>query len=532
VVRPDAETSLAGSVLDGRYKLIEPIGSGGVGVVYRARRLSPDRPVAVKVLHDIHVQNAEFVRRFQREAMAMSRLYHPHCVALSDFGVFRSRPYLVLEYLSGQTVTKLLEDRPFVPTRAVNVTLQLLEVLDYFHGHHVIHRDLKSENVMLIEASGSIDFVKVLDFGMVKILEGPGADSQLSKVGILPGTPSTMAPEQIHQLTPDPRIDVYATGILLYEMVVGRRPFHGQDGAAILKMQLTTPPPPPRQILGEGALSAELEQVIFRALEKDRVRRFASANDMAEALRLTPEARTNLNPAATRRGPTGQPTPVVLVRRPSWVVPAAVGAVFLFGALVAALVWSRGTSPETPVPVTTAPPPPSPRPTPTPVPEPWLAHRDLAVTYTQRRQPDDAFREVKAAIADNAAAAAVDASLVDAAIAALAPDRVSFVVDAFRSNPHLVDGLAKVASAGPTAGQRHAAHEGLRTLGQEARVDLVAMRILDVEEATACRPMRVAFSKLRASASKDPRVKTFANTLRSRGRKSRQVICLGRALGR
>jgi hypothetical protein len=352
-------------------------------------------------------------------------------------------------------------------------------------------------------------------------------------MGVLPGTPSTMAPEQIQQLPPDPRIDVYATGILLYEMIVGHRPYRGPDGAAVLKMQLTTPPTPPREIRGQAALSAELEQVILRALEKDRGRRFASADDMAEALRLTPEGRAKPTPAKTRARTNAPAVPEGLVLRPSSrVVPAAVGALVLLGALVAALVWWQGSERETPAPVTMAPPRPAPRPPPRPVPEPWLAHRDLALTYTQRQQPDDAFREVKAAIANDAVVAAADASLVEAAIAALTPDRVSFVVDAFRSNPRLVDGLAKVASAGATAGQRHAAYEGLRTLGQQGRADLVAMRILDVEEATNCSSMRAAFGKLRASASKDPRVKSFINALRSRGRKNRQVQCLGRALGR
>jgi serine/threonine protein kinase len=257
VVLPALDSSLVGKLLDKRYEILEVIGDGGVGVVYRARRVKLDRTVAVKVLKPLFADDPAFVRRFQRESVAMSRLYHPHCVAVTDFGVYESQPYLVLEYIPGDTIRKLLEHGPFVPTRAVHIALQLLETLEYFHDHHVIHRDLKSENVMLVEAHGSSDFVKVLDFGMAKILTGPGADSQLSKIGIVPGTPSAMAPEQIYQLPPDPRIDIYATGILLYEMIVGSRPFRG-DMATVVKMQISTPPKPPRQILGESALSAEL----------------------------------------------------------------------------------------------------------------------------------------------------------------------------------------------------------------------------------------------------------------------------------
>jgi hypothetical protein len=523
------DDSLVGAVLEGRYEVLEMIGSGGVGMVYRARRLQLDRIVAVKVLHESLVQNADFVRRFQREAVAMSRLHHPHCVAVIDFGVYRARPFLVLEHLLGQTVTQLLTAGPFAPVRAVSVALQLLEALEYFHRHHVIHRDLKSENVMLIESSGSSDFVKVLDFGMAKILEGPGADSQLSKLGLLPGTPSAMAPEQISQLTPDPRIDIYATGVFLYEMIVGQRPFRGDDMAAVVKMQLTTPPTPPRQIVGEQGLSAELEAVILKALEKDRMNRFADAAEMAAALRLTPEGRQRLSPANATASADG-PDRAAKRRRLSWTLPVAMGAALVLAGLGVALAWSMRASHQPP-PVPAVKPLAAPRiPPPAPVLQPWIAHRDLAVTYTGRGQHADALREVKAAVGDNPAAAGADPNLVDAATAALAPEHVGFVVESFRTNPRLVEGLSKLTAEGTTSEQRHAAHAGLKALGQEPRADLVAMRILDVEQATACRSMRAAFAKLRGS--RDPRFKQLVNDLRGRGRKDGHVRCLGRALGR
>src|SRR5688572_859826 len=261
------ESSLSGTILDGRYELLEPIGAGGVGEVYRARLLKLDRTVAVKVLHESLVTNANFVERFQREVRAISRMHHPHCVAVLDFGVLESRPYLVLEYLPGRTVTSLLDAGPFPPSRAVWIALQLLDTLSYFHGQNVIHRDLKSENLMLV-ASGAIrDFLKVLDFGMAKILDKGEDDSQVSQSGLVPGTVSAMAPEQLLQLKPDNRIDIYATGILLFEMIVGRRPFRGSDPAVVAKMQLETAPPRPREILGDGALSSELERIILTALE-------------------------------------------------------------------------------------------------------------------------------------------------------------------------------------------------------------------------------------------------------------------------
>jgi serine/threonine protein kinase len=576
VVPATVNSSLTGQELDGRYEVLELLGTGGVGNVYRARLLTLDRVVAIKVLHDSTVQNAELVARFEREAKAMSRLYHPHCAAVIDFGMCESRPYLVLEYLPGHTVNKLLEQGPFPAPRAVRICLQLLDALAYFHRHHVIHRDLKSENVMLVESGARKDFVKVLDFGMAKILEGDGADSQLSKIGLIPGTASTMSPEQIQQLSPDSRIDIYAAGILLYEMIVGHRPFRGPDAATVVRQQVTTPPIPPRRILGEAALSAELERIILKALEKSRDNRFATADLMAEELRLTPEGRPTDSravvdlpelvaeparsqrppsppelgtpPAAPGRGPpptpgTSAPRPLALpgpgarstrrgAQRPGprrW--PLLAGAVLSLGAVMAAWTWSKRRPAEAPPPEhvaagTAATPVVAPPPAPVLV--PWLAHRDLAITYMARGQRDDAFREVKAAFGDNAAAASADAALMDASVAALSADRVAFVVGAFRSNLRLAGALSDATARGATTELRHAAYDGLDALGQRSRADVIAMRILDVEQATSCPPMRTAWKALQGA--KDPRVRQLLRDLLARGRKDRHVRCLGRAL--
>jgi hypothetical protein len=533
VVALDPDASLVGKLLDDRYEILEVIGGGGVGVVYSARRVKLERTVAVKVLHESLVNDAGFVGRFQREAVAMSRLHHPHCLAVIDFGVHETRPYLVLEYVPGENVRKILERGAFAPTRAVSIALQLLETLEYFHAHHVIHRDLKSENVMLAESGGTADFVKVLDFGMAKIISGPGADSQLSKIGLVPGTPSAMAPEQIYQLPPDPRIDIYATGIMLYEMMVGRRPFSGADMAATIKMQLSEPPKSPRELLGESAMSAELEQVVMRALEKDRIDRYGTASEMAAALRRTPEAlAASTTPSAAKPSaaetPAGEP-----VRRARGLVLAAASAALALVAVAAVALQPSDPPAQRAKPrAVVAPEIAQPKTVPPPVPvvDTWLAHRDLAVTYAARGQHDDAFREVTASIADNPAAAGADPSLVTAAVNALDPKRVAFVVGAFRSNPQLAEALAKTTASGASSELRHAAHESLRMLDQESRADLVAMWLLDVEQATSCSPMRSAFKKLRAS--KDPRLNELKAELRKRSRKDPHVKCLKRLLRR
>jgi serine/threonine-protein kinase len=526
----DPAEPLLGKLLDGRYELLEVIGDGGVGMVYRARTVSLERMVAVKVLHESLVEEAGFVGRFRREASAMSRLYHPHCVAVIDSGVYEARPYLVLEYLPGQTIRQLLSDGPLEPKRAVQIALQLLETLDYFHNHHVIHRDLKSENVMLVESGGSKDFVKVLDFGMAKILMGPGADSQLSMIGIVPGTPSAMAPEQIYQLPPDPRIDIYATGILLYEMVVGSRPFVGDDMATVVKMQISTPPKPPRQALGEDALSAELEHVILKALEKDRVDRFGTATEMATALRRTPEGR-----AAARAADTQRPPSPPALKRASLALVAGGAALLL--AVGAFMLWpARTTAPSTSTSASSLPPAVVPAPVPEPppptaaTPPGWLAHRDAAVAAAKAGQRDVAFREIEAALKDDSAAASTDAALTGAAVSAIDRDHVAFVVATFRANPQLPAALGAATAELTTSEQRHAALAGLRALGQERQADLIGMRILDVQQAPACPAMREAFKPLRGST--DPRVQKLKAEIRGHGRRDPQVRCLKRLLRR
>lgn len=175
-------------------------------------------------------------------------------------------------------------------------------------------------------------------------------------------------------------------------------------------------------------------------------------------------------------------------------------------------------------------PPPEPAPPPAPVIETWLAHRDLAVTYIGRDQPDDAYREVSAAIADNPARAAADPALARAAVSALSADRVAFITDSFRDNPGLVDALIETAGTGATFELRHAGYEGLRLLGQESRADAVAMAVLDVEQAPTCSSMRDAFKTIRTA--NDPRVKKLTADLRARSRRDPHVRCLKRLLRR
>jgi serine/threonine protein kinase len=283
VARNQPVDPMLGQIVDERYKLIERLGGGGMGSVYRAERVTLGRSVAVKFLHPNLGSRPDFVQRFQREAMAMSKLYHVHCAALYDCGVHGGTPYLVLEYIPGRTLASDLQAGPMEPRRAVGIIRQVLEALRYLHRRNIVHRDLKPQNVMLVSSSGGADFVKVLDFGMAKVVAGEQR-RDITVQGFIVGTPSVMAPEQIRQKPVDGRTDVYAAGILLYEMVVGHKPFQHPETEKLMHMQLDTPPVPPSELLGPGAIHPAIEAAILCALEKDPRQRFQSAQAMSDAL--------------------------------------------------------------------------------------------------------------------------------------------------------------------------------------------------------------------------------------------------------
>jgi serine/threonine protein kinase len=292
---------MLGQVLDERYRIIERLGGGGVGTVYRAERMTLSRSVAVKFLHPSLGSRPDFVQRFQREAVAMSKLYHVHCASLVDYGVHQGAPYLVMEYIPGRTLAADLRSGPMAPRRAVLIMRQVLEALRYLHRRNIVHRDLKPQNIMLVNSSGGSDFAKVLDFGMAKIVAGERRDITVD--GVIVGTPSVMSPEQITQRTVDGRSDIYAAGVVLYEMVVGHKPFEHPEMQKLLRMHLEEAPVPPRRLIGD-AISPALESIIMRALAKDPQARFPTAKDMSDALGIAPvETGTMPAPMLRRRPP-------------------------------------------------------------------------------------------------------------------------------------------------------------------------------------------------------------------------------------
>ncbi|MCB9553679.1 MAG: serine/threonine protein kinase, partial [Myxococcales bacterium] len=269
---------LAGRVLGDRYQLDEQIGRGGFGAVYRARHLTLDRQVAVKI--NLHLHRPDLIARFKREARVMTRLRHPGCVTLLDYG---EEPdgliYMVQEFIDGISLGKVLEaNGPFTVPRAARVVDQLLAALAAAHKVGIVHRDIKPSNIMLVDEHGEEE-IRVLDFGIAKIFDSELDETRLTDSGRVIGTPAYMSPEQIRSHEVGPTTDIYSTGVLLYHLLTGRKPFSGSSVFDIYRQHLETPPPAAADHLPEP-----IEQVIHRAMAKDPADRHPSAEAMREAL--------------------------------------------------------------------------------------------------------------------------------------------------------------------------------------------------------------------------------------------------------
>ncbi|MGE6757473.1 protein kinase domain-containing protein [Corallococcus interemptor] len=269
-----------GSVLQERYRIIERLAAGGMGMVYRGERLEVGKPVAIKFLHAWAARDEDFRKRFQVEARAMSRLTHPCCVSVIDFGVDQDSPFMVMDFVTGETLRGTLRDGPLLPARALSTVRQVLAGLAHAHAQGIIHRDIKPENIIVTHAEGLGEQVRILDFGLAKLRdEVTGLTS-----GLMLGTPAYMAPEQIHGEPVGPPTDLYATGVLLYELLTGKKPFNATSNAELLRMQREVTPPRLRDAVPDAGFSAELEATLAKALEKAPGNRFQSAKEFLAAL--------------------------------------------------------------------------------------------------------------------------------------------------------------------------------------------------------------------------------------------------------
>jgi serine/threonine-protein kinase len=285
----ETATALAvGDVVADRYRIDALLGQGGMGVVYRVEHLHLRKPLALKVLLPEWSSMPEVVARFEREAIAASNIQSPHVAAATDFGRLPNGSFfLVMELVGGSTLRDVLEAGALETARALRIARGIASGLHSAHSLGIVHRDLKPENVMLIERDGEPDFVKLLDFGIAKVSgfgggSGGGGSGVLTRVGAVIGTPDYMAPEQAMGQAIDARTDLYSVGVILYEMLAGRRPFVGEAVTVLRQHVLAEVPDLPPTVVAD--LPPSIASLLRRLLAKDVANRFQNADELLEAL--------------------------------------------------------------------------------------------------------------------------------------------------------------------------------------------------------------------------------------------------------
>jgi eukaryotic-like serine/threonine-protein kinase len=275
-------------ILNGSFQILQKIGSGGMGAVYRASQPQMNRMVGVKILHPKLANRKDLVSRFRREARAMSQLTHPNTVKVFLYGELDDGSlYIIMEFLEGKNLNQTVRsDGPFRMERALPILIQVCGALDEAHKAGIIHRDLKPENIFLVQSGGVRDFPKVLDFGLAKVGERqmrPGSVI-LTQEGMVFGTPEFMSPEQAQGKPLTPASDIYSLAVILYEVLTGKLPFDAKSAMDHIQLHVMTKPIPLNQRAAGKVFPPLLEQVIDRALAKRCEDRFTTAADFATAM--------------------------------------------------------------------------------------------------------------------------------------------------------------------------------------------------------------------------------------------------------
>lgn len=285
----------------GRYRIVKELGKGTMGVVYEAHDPQIDRLVALKILRPDRMVNEAYVGRFLKEARAIGRLAHPSIVTIYDVGEDNDTIYIAMEYLKGAPFNEVIRSGSLSVARSIDIARQVAEALDYAHKHAIIHRDIKPSNIILTE-----DYKpKLTDFGIARIEDS--ATLYQTQAGEILGTPVYMSPEQAMGQTVDGRSDLYALGVILYEMIVGRRPFTGNNIAAILRAITQDTPESPADV--DPFISTALSDLIMKSIAKDPSERFQTGRQMADALASVATRAEAPSPATGKdKEPAGAPS--------------------------------------------------------------------------------------------------------------------------------------------------------------------------------------------------------------------------------
>jgi serine/threonine protein kinase len=287
---------LLGVVVEGRYKIESVIGQGSAGTVYKAVQELIGREVAIKVLHDYLVSDQEFIKRFTQEAKASSRLSHPNIITIYDFGTIPqgNRPYIAMDLLKGTPLSDLLNERNHLTVEeTIPLFKQVCGALAEAHRQGVVHRDVKPENICLVERSGQKLFPIVVDFGIARLVQEESDVARITRTGTVCGSPTYMSPEQCTSSKVDHRSDIYSLGVVIYETLTGEVPFLSDELVKVMAMHLSDPPKPLNSVREDLHFSQALEEVVYKSLQKNPDQRYQTMEEFSEALEAASKAPAN-----------------------------------------------------------------------------------------------------------------------------------------------------------------------------------------------------------------------------------------------